>query len=583
VAAREERMLAADEAGWRPYASAARSSPWPALALALAAAAVLAIRLDVPGFFDNEGRYAEVAREMVLSGDWVSPHLDFTLFLNKPPLTFWLTAAVFRLGGPAEWARLASIVAAAVTLFAICRLGAILWGQRAGLTAGFVLATMLGFVLEARTLRPDVMVMAAVAAALLCWRRAEAPGAARTRWLAAMYAVLGLGVLAKGLVPLAVVGVPIGLVTLRERGWRGIAALRPGLGLVVLAAIVLPWHVLVSLRHPGFAWDYVVNQHLLFLLDKKLPRDSEGDTLAFFWMAFLGLGLPWSLVLPLALGEAARGAARAAGAAARGSFLAGAWAGGLLLVFSCVPSRLHHYSVPALPAVALVARVGERARAGELGAAAWAYLAVTCAAVALGGGVGLLRGRALVERAYWILQAPDVFALVAPAGVTVLAVGVLGLLAARRRRPALLGGVLALAVVPVTVIVLTAMARVEPLFSWRPLAHALVRAVPPEAGIVFEAPVEYQLVGGLAFYTRRRITLLEVPGFVPPTYLQRAAATMFLPRAEFARRWQAGERLAFVSDPQQRREDPAGLVPGPFHVLGRFGDRWVLTSFPVAG
>ena len=577
-------MLAADEAGGRPYASAARSSPWPALALALAAAAVFAIRLDVPGFFDNEGRYAEVAREMVLSGDWVSPHLDFTLFLNKPPLTFWLTAAVFRLGGTTEWARLVSIVAAAVTLFATCRLGAILWGQRAGLTAGFVLATTLGFVLEARTLRPDVVVMAAVAAALLCWRRAEAPGAARTRWLAAMYAVLGLGVLAKGLVPLAVAGVPIGLVTLRERGWRGIAALRPGLGLVVVAAIVLPWHVLVSLRHPGFAWDYVVNQHLLFFLDKKLPRDSEGDTLALFWMAFLGLGLPWSLVLPLALGEAARGAARAAGAEARGSFLAGAWAGGLLLMFSCAPSRLQHYSVPALPAVALlVARVGERARAGELGAAAWAYLAVMCAAVALGGVVGLLHGRALVAQAYWILQAPDLFALVAPASVTVLAVGVLGLLAARRRRPALLGGVLALAVVPVTVIVLTAMARVEPLFSWRPLARALVRAVPPEAEIVFEAPVEYQLVGGLAFYTGRRITLLEVPGFVPPTYLQRAAATMFLPRAEFARRWQAGERLAFVSDPQQRREDPAGLVPGPVHVLGRFGDRWVLTSFPVAG
>src|SRR5215467_5911321 len=83
---------------------------WIAAAIALAAGALLAIRLDVPAFYDNEARYAEVAREMVLRGDWISPHLDFTLFLNKPPLTFWLTGLVFTVGGPTEWARLVSVV-----------------------------------------------------------------------------------------------------------------------------------------------------------------------------------------------------------------------------------------------------------------------------------------------------------------------------------------------------------------------------------------------------------------------------------------------------------------------------------------
>jgi hypothetical protein len=120
------------------------------------------------------------------------------------------------------------------------------------------------------------------------------------------------------------------------------------------------------------------------------------------------------------------------------------------------------------------------------------------------------------------------------------------------------------------------------LFSWRPVARALA-AVPPDVEIVFEAPEEYQLVGGLAFYTGRPITLLAIPGFVPPTYLAADVRHMFLPRDEFARRWRAGDRFAFVSDPQRRREDPAGLVPGPFHVLGRFGDRWVLASHTAAG
>src|SRR5207247_2004538 len=194
-------------------------------ALALGAGARLAVRLDVPAFFDNEARYAEVAREMVLSGDWISPHLDFTLFLNKPPLVFWLAALVFRLAGPTEWARLVSVGAAMVALLATCRLGALLYGGTTGLVPG------------------------------------PAPRP------------------------------------------------RPGLGLLVLAAIVVPWHVVAALRHPGFAWDYVVNQHVLFFFARKLPRDSEGDSLAFFWAAAAGRAVPWSLLVPLTLAEAVRGAA----------------------------------------------------------------------------------------------------------------------------------------------------------------------------------------------------------------------------------------------------------------------------------
>src|SRR5439155_457443 len=107
--------------------------------------------------------------------------------------------------------------------------------------------------------------------ARVCWQTAECGGARRARWLAGLWAALGVGVLAKGLVPLVLAGLPIAAVTLRDHGWRGAARLRPGLGLLVLAAIVVPWHVAAALRHPGFAWDYVVNQHVLFFLDRKLP------------------------------------------------------------------------------------------------------------------------------------------------------------------------------------------------------------------------------------------------------------------------------------------------------------------------
>jgi hypothetical protein len=128
-------------------------------------------------------------------------------------------------------------------------------------------------------------------------------------------------------------------------------------------------------------------------------------------------------------------------------------------------------------------------------------------------------------------------------------------------------------------IVLRAQAATESIFSWKPLAEAIATRVPASVEIVFEAPTEYQQVGGLAFYTGRHITLLEPEnGFTPPTYLESYRSAMFLPRDEFARRWNGPDPVAFVSDPQRRRETPDGLVPGPFHVLARSGNRWLLTN-----
>jgi hypothetical protein len=257
--------------------------------------------------------------------------------------------------------------------------------------------------------------------------------------------------------------------------------------------------------------------------------------------------------------------------------------GGVLLFFSCSPSRLEHYSLPALPAVALLAaRAWERARARALPARTWTYLATIGAAAALVALTGLLWGRALLARTYWIAQAPGLLTLVAPAAAVVVLAGGLAALAAVRHRADGFVATLAVGTLPLVLIVLRAEAAAEPIFSWRPLARALVAAVPADADIVFESPEEYQLVGGLAFYARRPITLIEPPGFVPPTYLAGRVKAMFLERGAFERRWRTGERLAFVSDPLRFREEPTGLVPAPFHVLGRFGDRWVLTSFPTA-
>jgi hypothetical protein len=105
----------------------------------------------------------------------------------------------------------------------------------------------------------------------------------------------------------------------------------------------------------------------------------------------------------------------------------------------------------------------------------------------------------------------------------------------------------------------------------------------PDTTVVFEAPEEYQLVGGLSFYLRRRVVLLEPPGFVPPTYLAGQLARVFQDRAAFAARWRSGAPTVFVSDLQRHRDDPATLVPPPVHVLGRSGWRWLLTNVAPNG
>ena len=556
-----------------------------AAALALLAGLVFSVCLNQPGWFDNEGRFAEGAREMIVRSDWVTPYVNDVPLLTKPPLTQWLAALVFAVAGPTEHARIVSIVAAMLTIVATCRLGARLYGPRAGLVAGAMLATTVGFVLEARTLRPDGLVIAAVTGAIFSWHVAETGIAARRRrWLLLMWASLGVGMLAKGLVPAAVAGVPIGVMTLRRHGLAGLRRLEPMRGLVVLAAIVLPWHVAAALANPGFAWDYVVNQHLLFAFDKKEPRDSVGDPVQFFLAAFVGRSAPWVLFLPFVLPE---GVARLLGRApeiADGTLLLWLWVAGTVGMFALVPSRLEHYTLPALPGVApLAARAWDRIAAGRVGAGARVYFALVALVLLAGGAFGIVHGRELLaEEAYWLPQAPGLMALVVPAALVAGFAGALLAVALASGRATALVGAIAVGVTPFLAILVRALIEAEALFSWRPVARSLARVV-PDTEVVFESPIEYQVVGGLDFYLGRSVTMLEPRGgYVPPTYLEGRMQGVFITRDELKRRWHSGRPLAFVSDPQSRRDTATGLVDAPYYVLDRFGDRWVLTNVPVS-
>lgn len=549
------------------------------LLLVILAAPLYVWRLDRPGFSDTEGMFAEPAREMVESGDWVTPRMNGEPFLTKPPLMYWLPATTFVLAGPTEYARLWSVLAALATVAVTGLLGRELFGEAAGITAATVLATTAGFFVEARMLRTDMLLVLTVTLALYCYVRLRR-GAGRVTALT-FWATLGVGILNKAFVPVVLTGTTIALfeIVTGELRLRTLPARLQALhtlwGIFLIAGIIMPWHLLAGARNPGFLWDYVVNQHLLFFFDKKLPRDSIPDSLGLFWGSFFARGLPWSLLLPAAIAHSWI-KARTANQNEAWQYLPVVWLAGVLGFFSLAVSRLEHYSLPALPAMALL--VGSLL-ADLVAGQTWIFPSYLSYLPALGSFlmfvVALCDPTVLLAVLDPMLKGYNLEALVRPGALT-LAVGLLGLaLLFVGRRNHLARGVGVTMAVVLLPFIQIAHERVEPLFSWRPFARLIQETVPDSSNVFFRAPDEYQLCGGLNYYLGRRVALLAPPGWVAPTFLASRTDRLFTPRAELEQEWRTSTTV-LVSDDITQPGDEAQIVPGPYVVVTRAGERVLL-------
>jgi 4-amino-4-deoxy-L-arabinose transferase-like glycosyltransferase len=338
---------------------------WPLiLGLTILGLVVFFYRLGVPGLMDpDEGRYAEIAREIWLLKDWLIPHLNLLPYLEKPPLVYWLTAlSLGGLGATELAARLPVAVSALGGVFLAYGLGRAFWGPAAGLFSGVVLATATGYVALGRVLTLDMtfslLLNLAVGLGYLALRRPR-PG----RWLWA-YLALALAVLTKGPVALVLAGLIWGLEVLwqpdvvpaawngepeaevagqgwwRSR-WRACRPLvQPG-GWVVLAALVLPWFAYVEWRYPGFFRFFILEQHF----GRFLTPAIHAAPIYFYLPVLLGLMLPWSFLLPWAVVSSRRDPHRV--------FLL-LWAGVILVFFSLSRGKLVPYVLPALIPLALL-------------------------------------------------------------------------------------------------------------------------------------------------------------------------------------------------------------------------------------
>ena len=302
----------------------------------------------------DEGRNAEVAREMLATGQWSVPHFNGLPYLDKPVLLFWTIAIAFHAAGVSEGAaRLPSALAAIVTMLLTYDLGAVLLGRRRGLVAALVLVTTPIVLVYARLVIFDSLLTALVAGALSCLVRARVRGNSRV-WLPLAGLAMGAATLTKGpvgfAVPLIAWSTARGALPERRDEHRTRSMLA---GIGVFALVVVPWLVVVAGQQPEFLRYALVDETVLRLTSAERFHRSEP---VYFYPQTLAWALgTWGVMLVALAPTVARRLRTGARDAAVIAFCVRAVVS-VVIFFTLSASKRPHYILPLLvPLSVLVA------------------------------------------------------------------------------------------------------------------------------------------------------------------------------------------------------------------------------------
>ena len=333
-------------------------------ALAIVFGSVYVGSLFSPALLDDaDSTHAEAAREMFVTGDYVTLHVNGVRYLEKAPLPYWLVAICYHLFGVNEFAtRLPMALSVMLMGLLAVAWGRRAFGERAGIYAGVFVFTAAGVFLFTRILIPDVLLSLLIAASLYFFLTALEPNEAAWRWYAG-YACLAFGVLTKGLIALAFPGAAAFLYLILTGEWRRWREFRLASGVTLFLVIAAPWHILAGLRNTGgqgghgFFWFYFVNEHFLRFLGRRYPRDYNKLPGTLYWSLHLVWLFPWSLYFPAAIRTIvdSRKAEQRSDFGRRTRLLC--WIlSGVVLVFFAISTNQEYYTFPAyLPLLMLLA------------------------------------------------------------------------------------------------------------------------------------------------------------------------------------------------------------------------------------
>ena len=302
----------------------------------------------------DEGRYAEIAREMLVTGDWITPRYNGYKYFEKPPLQAWATAAAFQLFGIGDWqARLWTALTGFLTILLVGFTGARIYNARAGWLAAVVLASSPMWIISGHFNSLDMGLSSFLVAALcslLIAQTSHNKNSSRN-WIWACWTFMALATLSKGVIGAAIPAMVFVAYSISTWDWKIWTRLRLFSGSILFLAITAPWFVLVAQRNPEFLEFFFIHEHL-----QRFTQDAHSRTgPIYYFVPLLLMGiLPWFLQIPGAIAQAWSERRREFSA----GWLLVCWFVVIFAFFSASHSKLPGYIIPVFPALALI--IGNR-------------------------------------------------------------------------------------------------------------------------------------------------------------------------------------------------------------------------------
>jgi 4-amino-4-deoxy-L-arabinose transferase-like glycosyltransferase len=318
-------------------------------ALLLVCAVTLFVKLGAPALLEpDEGRNAEKAREILLLHDWVTPHENFLVVLDKPIFYYWLVAASYKAFGVSEWsARLPSALAGTGCVILVFLLGRRFFGLWEGLWSALILVTSVEFYLLSRIVIFDMALTFFITLSLFLflWATREENSARRRLLLGLMYSAFGAATLVKGPIGVVLPSLVISAELIVSRKFFLLRTLELPLGALIFCAIVAPWYYEVELRNPGYLSYFLWEENFIRYLT---PHFNRGQGWYYFFIVLAVGFFPWTLCVPEVIKQAWR---RRGNENTRFLIL---WAALPFIFFSFSHAKLPHYILPMYPPLALL-------------------------------------------------------------------------------------------------------------------------------------------------------------------------------------------------------------------------------------
>ena len=582
----------------------------------------------IPGLFhpslldDADSVHAEASREILLNHDWVTLYVDGIRYLAKAPLMYWMVAVSYKLFGISEWqTRLPLVLSVLLLACGVYVFGRRFFGKEAGFYAALITITSPGFYVFTRFLIPEVLVAIFLTLGLYFFLIASEQSEP-SLWLCWGIAVtVALNVLTKSLIGLVFpVGIMLAYLFLTG-GLKKIWKLHPLSSTLVFLLVAVPWHALAAIRNPaqptgpekGFLWSYFINEQFMRFLNRRIPHDYGKVPLFLFYGLLLLWILPWCAFLFPALKEiplSFRTWRDRLDSRGRANLLLAVWITVIVGFFS-FSSRQEYYSLPAVPALALLtagwlqresnssADSRER-RAGRIASgillAIGCLVFVTCMSIfaqthpfppgtdigdvltAHPGHYKLSLGHMqdLTIEALGMFRAP----LWEFGSAMLLGTGLNWFF---RRRGAALKANLALAAMMVVILLCVYQGFVifSPEISSKNLALAIRKDFQPGQTIVFYR--NYESGASIVFYTGERVHIID--GRRADLWfgsLFSDAPPVFEDQDSFVRLWNGPNRVYLFTEDSFVEQALQGIDPKTVHIFARSGGKAVFTNQPIS-